>query len=277
MNVGPTSREDLLTKYGGPHFSDSREMHVPVASSSATMPDPNPSQSWSFRENPQRFYAAENGNGTFDYSQSFEGSKQRSSLSPSALGSGSQTSLTTYEGSQPSSLGNTTSLRFKANDIPLESSAGTTIAQHGSHISEDHTVQHHSSLNGGRRASQPTILSNETRTSGQWPRANPIQDADVNDISSMSHIPPTGSSRPRVDSVSGQKRTAAGAIKASSEEDPHGLSKDGTWRPRSKTIGSPSRGRIAEVNLLGVISKPNADLYSCLLTSALVFHTLLHG
>lgn len=201
--MNDSSRGDLYSRPGDPHFGHARSMHIP-ASSEATTPEPqrwdyrgvHPSQTLSLRKDSHGAVApVENGSGGFDLSQSSDGSK----YSPSALGSGSQTSLMTAEGSQPSSLGN------------------------------------------GQGLSQP-FLGNGTKMD--------LDSGGQADAVSASHLqsPSKVGSRPRVDSLSGQKRTAAGHIKASPEAVPQEAGMDAVRRNRSKTIGSPSRGsRIAEV------------------------------
>ncbi|RMJ29129.1 hypothetical protein PHISP_00072, partial [Aspergillus sp. HF37] len=203
--MNDSGRGDLYSRPGDPHFDHARSMHIPT-SSEATIPEPRQwdyrgvhlSQTLSLRKDSHgAVVPVENGSGGFDLSQSSDGSK----YSPSALGSGSQTSLMTAEGSQPSSLGN------------------------------------------GQGLPQPFLGNGTKMDLGSGGQADAV---------SASHLqsPSKVGSRHRVDSLSGQKRTAAGDIKASPEAvHPHESGINAVRRNRSKTIGSPSRGnRIAELS-----------------------------
>lgn len=188
------------TKPEDPHFTPSRSgsMHIPTSMPASREWDyhvAHPSQQLKLQNDGHGIAVVESRNGSVGNSQSSEGSKH----SPSALGSGSQTSMTTVEGTQ-SLLGN------------------------------------------GNGVARPS-LGNEAKVDGQWIGANSLGSNGLLDVSA------TGS-RPRVGSLSGQKRNAAGDIKASPEAE-SGLNT--AWKRHSKGSGSPSRGsKIAEVCLLDI-------------------------
>lgn len=218
--MNDSSRGLLHTKPEDPHVAHSRSMHIP-ASSAGAMPESRqgdhpgtyPSQLLSLRKDDQgAAVPVESGNDSFGLSQSSEGSKH----SPNVLGSESQTSQTTSEGTQPSSYSN------------------------------------------GQGLSQPSP-SNGTKADGQSIGVKSPGPVGQTDVSSVSRS--AAGSRPRVGSVSGQKRTAAGDIKTL----PDGIH---THEPglntgrghRSKSIGSPSReNKIAEVTLQDIDIGLHAD------------------
>lgn len=218
--MNDSSRGVLRTKPEDPHFAQSRSMHIP-APSAAAMPESRqwdhrgtyPSQLLSLRKDDQgAVVPVESGNGSFGLSQSSDGSKH----SPNVLGSESQTSQTTSEGTQPSSYCN------------------------------------------GQGLSQPS-LNDGTKADGQSMGAKspgPVEQTEVPSVSRSA-----AESRPRVGSVSGQKRTAAGDIKTL----PDGIH---THEPglntgrghRSQSIGSPPReNKIAEVTFQDIDIGLHAD------------------
>lgn len=257
-------------------FGDSRSMHAPVVSSSATAAvgfrDAHPSLPTSFQENGKQPVAAENRNGSLDHSQSSDNSRLRSSHSPSALGSGSQASQasqTTVEGVSEPLSGIAANAPHKPFDVSLRTSA--SIPQRGPTMLEDYAARGISALNEPRDSFNPALAGN-----GITADSPPISynlagsNAQMDDASSTprSQLQSKMGSRPRVESISGQKRTAAGEIKALSEEaEPHDSDLGAAWRHRSKSIGSASHGsRIAEVNhplcVLGKIADFDLAVYA---------------
>lgn len=242
------SRGYLLNNSHNHQFADSRSMHVPVsATAAAGSRNAHSSPSTPFQDGAKRPVGAGNGTGSLDNSQSSDYSRLRNSHSPSVLGSGSQTSLTTNEGvSESLAAENAASAPHKLFDISMRPS--TSIAQKSPVEHEDDGATGDFTRNGPQ-----SPYSSEVTGNGMVVDTPPISysaasDAQIDGASSLSHF--KMGSRLRDGSVSGQKRTAAGDIKASSEEaEHHDPNLSATWRNRSRSIGSATHGnRIAEVN-----------------------------
>lgn len=196
--------------------SDARPMHDPATSSSAPTGEARPLGP----SNTYPWQSMVNGDGSVDQSQSSDSSKRRSSQSPSAQGSGSQTSMTTVT-SEPSSTANGTSAQHPAKDIPLHTSAGATALQ----------------SEGSQGLS--SVVENGTEDAQHIGSNTDLSDRRLSIIRSQS--PSKGRS---AELAQGHKRTAAGDIKPTTElkelQDP-------AWRHRSASIDSSRGNRVAEV------------------------------
>lgn len=243
------SRGYLHSNSHNRQFADSHSMHVPASATAAVgFRDAHPSPSTSFQDDAKRPIGAGDGNGNLDHSQSSDHSKFRNSHSPSALGSGSQTSLTTVEGApEPLSAGNAASAPHKSFDVSLRPS--TSIAQKDPVALEDETATGNFARIEPQSSHNPDVTGNGTVLDTPPISYSANSDAQIDGASSALRSK-TGS-RSRVESISGQKRTAAGDIKASSEEaEHHDPNLSAAWRNRSRSIGSATHGnRIAEVIL----------------------------
>lgn len=200
--------------------SHARSMHVPATSSSAATGEARPLEP----PNAYPWQSTVNGDGSLDQSQSSDSSKRRSSQSPSAQGSGSQTSLTTVT-SELSSTANGTSAQHAAKDIPLQISAGTTAFQSQGPHGLSSVVEN--GIEDTQHAGHKSVGLSE------------LHDRPLSKASSQS--PSKGRS---AELTQGHKRTASGDIKPTTEtKELHNPAR----RQRSTSIDSSRGNRVAEV------------------------------
>ncbi|RJE22473.1 hypothetical protein PHISCL_05205 [Aspergillus sclerotialis] len=229
----------------------SHSMQVPaIASSAAIQPlwqsdfrNMHPSQPTSFQEDIQPSSAVENGDSSFNHSQSTDNSRLRSSHSPSVLGSGSQTSLTTVEGiSEPSAVGHAVNKPHKPFDVSVRTATGSSIPQNGS-VTLEGDMEGRSATSGPQSASKFSVGDNGTSSMASTAHT---------DAASLSHLQYRSNMTPKPPQpISGHKRTATGDIKAISDAvEPRDSDLNTAWRRRSKSIGTASHGsRIAELSV----------------------------